>query len=112
MSSAGHRQVGLARLRRRVGRLERRCRARAAHLIRRSLPGPFGLNEGGPLRRLEAFSAQLKALVTTNRARVLAEPNLLVVEGEPADILVAARSHPSCSRSRLRRGRSGSVTVE
>ena len=50
--------------------------------------GPYPLNEGGPIRRLEGLSAKLTALVTDNRARVLAEPNLLVVEGETAEILV------------------------
>jgi len=50
--------------------------------------GPYALDEAGPIRRLEALSARLKALVTNNRARILAEPNLLVVEGETAEILV------------------------
>jgi len=50
--------------------------------------GPLALDEGGPIRRLEGLSARLKALVTDNKARILAEPNLLVREGETADILV------------------------
>jgi pilus assembly protein CpaC len=49
---------------------------------------PQGLLEGGPILRLEGLSALLKLLVTTNKARILAEPNLLVTEGKRADILV------------------------
>jgi len=50
--------------------------------------GPFPLDEFGPIRRLEGISARLKALVTANKARILAEPNLLVTEGHMAEILV------------------------
>jgi pilus assembly protein CpaC len=49
---------------------------------------PLALDEGGPIRRLEGLSARLKALVTDNKARILAEPNLLVNEGETANMLV------------------------
>ena len=48
----------------------------------------LNVDEGGPIRRLEGLSARLKALVTDNKARVLAEPNLLVNEGESANMLV------------------------
>jgi len=51
--------------------------------------GPFAaLDEVGPIRRLEALSARLKALVMDNKARILAEPNLLVKEGKTANMLV------------------------
>jgi len=50
--------------------------------------GPLAIDDGGPIRRLEGLSARLKALVTDNKARILAEPNLLVNEGETADMLV------------------------
>lgn len=50
--------------------------------------GPFEVGEGGQFRRLEAISARLKALVTSHKARILAEPNLMVAEGEQAQILV------------------------
>lgn len=53
--------------------------------------GPFKLDAMGKFRRLEGISAQLEALITTNKARVLAEPNLLVVEGQLADILVGGQ---------------------
>jgi len=39
-------------------------------------------NDGGPLRRLDGISARLQALVTDNKARILAEPNVLVNESE------------------------------
>jgi pilus assembly protein CpaC len=45
-------------------------------------------NDVGPIRRLDLLGAQLKALVTDNKAKVLAEPNLLVSEGETANMLV------------------------
>ncbi|HEY3379241.1 MAG TPA: hypothetical protein VGL77_17310, partial [Armatimonadota bacterium] len=57
-------------------------------LFGESSTGPFKLDQVGPFRRLEGLSARLKALVTTNRARILAEPNLLVVEQQKAEILV------------------------
>jgi pilus assembly protein CpaC len=50
--------------------------------------GPFALDEGGPIRRLDPLGVRLSALITQNRARVLSEPRLLVVEGEAARILV------------------------
>jgi len=47
-----------------------------------------GVLDGGPIRRLQFFGARLQALVTENKARILSEPNLLVREGEKANILV------------------------
>ncbi len=43
---------------------------------------------GDGLHRLYQFGAQLHALVQTNKARVLSEPNLLVNDGEDANILI------------------------
>ncbi len=76
--------------------------------------GPFALDEGGPFRRLEGLSARLQALVTTNRARVLAEPNLLVAEGESADILVGGEIPIPVVQSVSGSGAAaaGAVTVE
>jgi pilus assembly protein CpaC len=48
----------------------------------------LNVDEGGPLQRLDGISAQLQALVTDNKARILAEPDLLVREGENASLLV------------------------
>jgi pilus assembly protein CpaC len=50
--------------------------------------GPFALDQAGPIRRLDPLGARLSALISQNRARVLSEPRLLVVEGEKARILV------------------------
>lgn len=50
--------------------------------------GALPVDQGGPIRRLEGISARLKALVADNKARILAEPNLLVTEGETANMLV------------------------
>jgi pilus assembly protein CpaC len=50
--------------------------------------GPFALDQAGPIRRLDPLGVRLSALVSQNRARVLSEPRLLVVEGEKARILV------------------------
>ncbi len=43
---------------------------------------------GGAFKLREGISAQLQALVTSNKARILAEPNLLVADGQTANILV------------------------
>lgn len=49
--------------------------------------GLIPVDQLGPFRR-QGLSARLQALITQNRARILAEPNLLVTEGQPAEILV------------------------
>jgi len=51
-------------------------------------PGGMGIEDGGPIRRLDPIGAQLRALVDASRARILSEPNLLVMEGEKGRILV------------------------
>jgi len=71
---------------------------------------PEGLLEGGPIMRLEGLSALLKLLVTDNKARILAEPNLLVTEGKRADILVGGEIPIPVVQSVG--GGVGSVTVE
>lgn len=47
---------------------------------------PLAANEGGPLRRLGLLGATLTALITQNKARILSEPNVLVMEGQKANI--------------------------
>ncbi|UCH36153.1 MAG: pilus assembly protein N-terminal domain-containing protein [Armatimonadota bacterium] len=76
--------------------------------------GPVALADGGPIRRLEGISARLKALVTDNKARVLAEPNLLVAEGETADMLVGGEIPIPVVQSTTGAATSaaGAVTVE
>ncbi len=55
-------------------------------------PQPFLYGQiagrGDGLHRLYQFGAQLHALVQTNKARILSEPNLLVNDAEEADILI------------------------
>jgi pilus assembly protein CpaC len=75
---------------------------------------PLGIGEGGPIRRLEGLSAQLKALTTTNKARILAEPNLLVMEGKTANILVGGEIPVPVVQTATGAGigTAGAVTVE
>jgi pilus assembly protein CpaC len=76
--------------------------------------GPVALDDGGPIRRLEGISAQIKALTTTNKARVLAEPNLLVAEGETASILVGGEIPIPVVQTATgaATGAAGAITVE
>ena len=74
--------------------------------------GPYALDEAGPIRRLEALSARLQALVTSNRARILAEPNLLVVEGETAEMLVGGEIPIPVVQTTTGPAAAGAVTVE
>ncbi|MDO8684981.1 MAG: type II and III secretion system protein, partial [Armatimonadota bacterium] len=53
-----------------------------------SATGPFDILDAGPIRRLNPLAARLNALVTQNQAKILAEPNLLVANGNIASILV------------------------
>jgi pilus assembly protein CpaC len=50
--------------------------------------GPIGLDQGGPLRRFDPIGFKLRALQQQNAARVLSEPNLLVMEGSKGGILI------------------------
>jgi pilus assembly protein CpaC len=50
--------------------------------------GPFGATGGGPIDRLMPLAAKLNALIQTNKARVLSEPDLLVADGASANMLV------------------------
>jgi Flp pilus assembly secretin CpaC len=56
----------------------------------RQQPFLYGQIPGGGdgMNRLYYFGAQLHALVQTNKARILSEPNLLVNDGEEATILI------------------------
>jgi len=56
----------------------------------RGQPFLYGQIPGGGdgMHRLYSFGAQLHALVQTNKARILSEPNLLVNDGEQAKILI------------------------
>ena len=50
--------------------------------------GPLGLGQGGPLSRFDPIGFKLHALENQNAARVLSEPNLLVMEGHKGGILI------------------------
>jgi len=47
-----------------------------------------GLLGGGPITRFQPWAAQLNALITQNKARVLSQPSLLVLDGNEGNILV------------------------
>lgn len=59
-----------------------------------TLGQPFGpsvgnvLTGGGNITRLQPFGALLNALITENKARVLSEPSMLVLDGNEGKILV------------------------
>ena len=76
---------------------------------------PFkAADEGGPIRRIDLLGAKLKALVSNNKARVLAEPNLLVAEGETAEILVGGEIPIPVVQTATgaATGAAGAITVE
>lgn len=51
--------------------------------------GPFPLfSGGGPILRFDPIGARIRALETKNKAKVLSEPNMLVLDGKEASILV------------------------
>jgi pilus assembly protein CpaC len=72
--------------------------------------GVHDLSDFGPIKRLEGISARLQALITQGRARVLAEPNLVVSEGEKAQILVGGEIPIPIAQSVV--GSAGTVTIE
>jgi len=74
--------------------------------------GALPIGDGGPIRRLEALSARVKALVTDNKARVLAEPNLLVTEGETANMLVGGEIPVPVVQATTGTSTTGAVTVQ
>lgn len=49
---------------------------------------PYDIFGGGGLYRLDPIGARIRALEQQNKAKVLSEPNLLVVDGQEAKILV------------------------
>jgi Flp pilus assembly secretin CpaC len=52
--------------------------------------GMFGnlLGGGGPLKRTMPWAAQLNALIRENKARILSQPSLMVLDGNQASMLV------------------------
>lgn len=50
--------------------------------------GEIGLDNGGPLNRLDRIGATIQALEKGNRAKILSSPDVLVAENRKAEILV------------------------
>lgn len=68
---------------------------------------------GGKLERISPFSAQLSALITENKARVLSEPSLVVLDGSEGNILVGGEIPiPVAQASSGTGGISSSITIE
>lgn len=79
-------------------------------LIGQSGFGPLDLFGGGSLKRLDPIGASIKALEQQNKAKVLSEPNLLVLDGREASILVGGEIPiPIVQSSQV--GAAASVTV-
>ncbi len=72
-----------------------------------------GLLSGGRLERIAPFAAQLDALILENKARVLSEPSLMVLDGHEGSILVGGEIPvPVAQSSSGTNGVSGSATIE
>ena len=72
----------------------------------------YSLGGGGSIQRLMPLAAQLDALIEENKARVLSEPSLLVLDGSDGSILVGGEIPvPVAQSSTGTSGVSASVTV-
>ena len=68
---------------------------------------------GGPLKRILPLAAQLDALIEENKARVLSEPSLMVLDGSEGSILVGGEIPiPVAQASNGTSGSSASVAIE
>jgi Flp pilus assembly secretin CpaC len=68
---------------------------------------------GGGLNRIAPIAAQLTALITENKARVLSEPSLMVLDGSEGSILVGGEIPiPVAQASNGTSGASASVSIE
>ena len=73
----------------------------------------YGFTGGGGLNRVFPLAAQLDALITENKARVLSEPSLMVLDGSEGSILVGGEIPiPVAQSSSGTGGSSASVTIE
>ena len=71
------------------------------------------LLSGGSLNRISPVAAQLNALITENKARVLSEPSLMVLDGCEGSILVGGEIPiPVAQSSSGTSGASASVAIE
>jgi len=73
--------------------------------------GPYKLDQGGPLSRFDPIGFKLRALENQNAARVLSEPNLLVMEGNKGGILIGGEI-PIPVAQQAGTGVGTSITVE
>ena len=68
---------------------------------------------GGSLNRISPFAAQLSALITENKARILSEPSLMVLDGSEGSILVGGEIPiPVAQASNGTGGVNASVAIE
>ena len=75
--------------------------------------GGTGFTGGGALARVFPLAAQLSALITENKARVLSEPSLMVLDGSEGSILVGGEIPiPVAQASSGTSGVSASVSIE
>ena len=65
----------------------------------------------GRIQRLQPLGARIQALITQNRARVLSEPNLLVLDGREASMLVGGEIPIPVVQS-IQTGTAASISVE
>ena len=80
-------------------------------LIGQAETGPFDLFGGGEIFRFDPIGARVRALEQQNKAKVLSEPNLLVLDGQEASILVGGEIPiPVVQSAQI--GAAASVTIE
>ncbi len=73
-------------------------------------PAPLG---GGVLQRISPFAAQLNLLISENKARILSEPSLMVLDGNSGSILVGGEIPvPVAQGSSGTNGINSSVTIQ
>jgi len=76
-------------------------------------PGGYGFSGGDALSRVFPLAAQLDALIGENKARVLSEPSLMVLDGSEGSILVGGELPiPVVQSSNGSSGNSASVSIE
>jgi pilus assembly protein CpaC len=73
--------------------------------------GPFDLFGGGEILRFDPIGARIRALEQQNKAKILSEPNLLVLDGREANMLVGGEIPVPVVQS-AQVGGTGSVTIE
>lgn len=75
--------------------------------------GGYGFSGGGTLQRVYPLAAQVNALVEENKARVLSEPSLMVLDGSEGSILVGGEIPiPVAQSSSGTGGVNASISIE